>query len=42
MAKSKRPSAKMGDTIDGDTIDGDAVEKPADQTAAAACQQIKT
>jgi hypothetical protein len=27
MAKSKRPSAKMGDTIDGD-----AVEKPADQT----------
>ena len=28
MAKSKRPSAKMGDTIDGD-----AVEKPADQTA---------
>jgi hypothetical protein len=32
MAKSKRPSAKMGDTIDGDTIDGDAVEKPADQT----------
>jgi len=32
MAKSKRPSAKTGDTIDGDTIDGDAVEKPADQT----------
>ena len=32
MAKSKRPSAKMGDTIDGDTIDGDAIEKPADQT----------
>ena len=30
MAKSKRPSAKIGDTIDGD-----AVEKPADQTAAA-------
>ncbi|MDB4247986.1 hypothetical protein N9847_01735, partial [bacterium] len=29
MAKSKRPSAKIGDTIDGD-----AVEKPADQTAA--------
>lgn len=28
MAKSKRPSAKIGDTIDGD-----AVEKPADQTA---------
>ena len=28
MAKSKRPSAKMGDTIDGD-----AVEKPTDQTA---------
>jgi hypothetical protein len=28
MAKSKQPSAKMGDTIDGD-----AVEKPADQTA---------
>ena len=28
MAKSKRPSAKMGDTIDGD-----AVEKPAGQTA---------
>ena len=27
MAKSKRPSAKMGDTIEGD-----AVEKPADQT----------
>lgn len=27
MAKSKRPSAKMGDTIDGD-----AVENPADQT----------
>ena len=27
MAKSKQPSAKMGDTIDGD-----AVEKPADQT----------
>ena len=27
MAKSKRPSAKIGDTIDGD-----AVEKPADQT----------
>jgi hypothetical protein len=27
MAKSKRPSAKMGETIDGD-----AVEKPADQT----------
>ena len=33
MAKSKRPSAKTGDTIDGDTIDGDAVEKPLDQTA---------
>ena len=32
MAKSKRPSAKTGDTIDGDTIDGDAVEKSADQT----------
>jgi uncharacterized coiled-coil protein SlyX len=32
MAKSKRPSAKMGETIDGETIDGDAVEKPADQT----------
>jgi hypothetical protein len=29
MAKSKQPSAKMGDTIDGD-----AVEKPARQTAA--------
>ena len=28
MAKSKQPSAKMGDTIDGD-----AIEKPADQTA---------
>jgi hypothetical protein len=28
MAKSKRPSAKTGDTIDGD-----AIEKPADQTA---------
>ena len=28
MAKPKRPSAKIGDTIDGD-----AVEKPADQTA---------
>ena len=28
MAKSKRPSAKMGDTIDGE-----AVEKPTDQTA---------
>lgn len=28
MAKSKRPSTKIGDTIDGD-----AVEKPADQTA---------
>ncbi len=28
MAKSKRPSAKIGDMIDGD-----AVEKPADQTA---------
>ena len=28
MAKSKRPSAKMSDTIDGD-----AVEKPTDQTA---------
>jgi hypothetical protein len=28
MAKSKRPSAKMGDTIDGD-----AVEKPTDQAA---------
>ena len=28
MAKSKRPSAKTGDTIDGD-----AVEKPTDQTA---------
>ena len=28
MAKSKRPSAKTGDTIDGDTV-----EKPADQTA---------
>ena len=28
MAKSKQPSAKMGDTIDGD-----AVEKPARQTA---------
>ena len=28
MAKSKRPSAKMGDTIDGN-----AVEKPTDQTA---------
>ena len=27
MAKSKRPSAKMGETIDGD-----AVEKPAEQT----------
>ena len=38
MAKSKRPSAKTGDTIDGDTIDGDAIdgdaiEKPVDQTA---------
>ena len=33
MAKSKRPSAKTGDTIDGDTIDGDAVEKSVDQTA---------
>ena len=33
MAKSKRPSAKTGDTIDGDTIDGDAIEKPLDQTA---------
>jgi hypothetical protein len=33
MAKSKRPSAKMGDTIDGDTIDWDAVEKSVDQTA---------
>lgn len=33
MAKSKQPSAKMGDTIDGDTIDGDAVEKSVDQTA---------
>ena len=32
MAKSKRPSAKMGETIDSETIDGDAVEKPADQT----------
>ena len=28
MAKSKRPSAKTGDTIDGD-----AIEKPVDQTA---------
>jgi hypothetical protein len=28
MAKSKQPSAKMGDTIDGETV-----EKPADQTA---------
>ena len=33
MAKSKRPSAKTGDTIDGDTIDGDAIEKSVDQTA---------
>ena len=33
MAKSKRPSAKTGDTIDGDAIDGDAIEKPVDQTA---------